>query len=241
MRNGTAHGLAELDLDKAFVALADVLHELVKLVRQLAIVELATLGGLADGEPLNQPFRVGLDDDTSKVLGFWRTLLWLGGDVGVNLLESGDGCADLGLAAAEVLLVDEDGLVVRRVVLEEYAASSWGCAFAADRNDDRRLVPRGRVAAFDGATELAWSQGERLLVLVRFRLEWLRLLGGARLGNVLVLEALGERNDATASGPGHLCRLRGCGGIKSVVGGGWLFVVSKGTRRQIPLEDSVIL
>ena len=67
------------------------------------------------------------------------------------------------------------------------------------------------VAAFDGFTDLAWSQGERRLAFARFRLEWLTLvtlLAGARLRIVLIFEAFGERNHAAALCPGHACSLR---------------------------------
>lgn len=60
------------------------------------------------------------------------------------------------------------------------------------------------VVAFDDATDLAWSKCEWPLFGVWFHLELLGLLAGARLGFVLVLEALGEWNHAAAPGPGHL-------------------------------------
>ena len=74
-------------------------------------MELTTFGSPADGEPLDQPFRVGFDDDLSKMLDWWRTFLGFEVDVGVDLLESSDCCANLDLAAAEVLSVDQEGLL----------------------------------------------------------------------------------------------------------------------------------
>jgi len=259
-RNATALNPGELNLNTALIALPDVLDELVELVRQLAVVKLATFGSLADGEPFDEPFRVGLNDDLTDTLRLQSIILSLGSfgsgdDEGVDLLEGGDGCANLDLTTAEVRVVDEGGVVVEGVVFKEHTTGCGRRAFAADFNDDGRLVARACVVAVDDLADLAWSLCERLLLGVCCCLEWprllvdvlvARLLAGAKFRSVFVLVAVGEWNHAAALCPGHLrwmCLTRRVLVFRKRICCDWRlsFVVSKATGRQIPVEHSMIL
>jgi hypothetical protein len=71
LSNGTAVSLAELDVNRILVPLAHVLHNLVELLRQLFVVVLSTLGGLACSGLLHEPLRTGLDDDLCDAFGLW--------------------------------------------------------------------------------------------------------------------------------------------------------------------------